>query len=90
MKILVTFVERPAGQNFSSVGKAGPSGADGFVLGGGWFGTLLAVDAPGRTHRTAAHVDAVSPRQRLAALVLVPLQVALLTTRIWKVRGKKS
>lgn len=44
------FVERPASQNISPVGKARPSGTDGSVLGCAWFGTLLTVDTPRSTH----------------------------------------
>lgn len=77
-----TFVEGPASQNVSPVGKTGSSGADGLVLRRAGFGTLLAVDAPGRTHRAAAHVHPVPAGKRLAALVLVPLHVALLAAQI--------
>lgn len=79
---LGTFIERPAGQDISSVGKARPSGTDGSVLRWAWFGTLLTVDTPCRTHWTAAHVHTVSPWQGLATLILVPLHVTLLTTHI--------
>lgn len=82
LKTIGTFVEWPASQNISSVGEAMPSGTDGSVLRWAWFGTLLAVDTPGSTHWTAAHVHTVSSWQRLATLILVPLQVALLTTHI--------
>lgn len=77
-----TFVEGPPSQNISPVGETIPSGADCSELWGSWFWTLLAVDAPGSADCAAAHVHAVSPRQRLATLVLVPLQVALLTTQV--------
>lgn len=77
-----TFVEGPASQNVSSVGETGSSGADGLVLERAGFGTLLAVDAPGGAHRAAAHVHPVPAGERLAALVLVPLHVALLAAQI--------
>lgn len=47
LTLIYIFVEWPASQNFSSVGKAGPSGTDGSVLRCAWFGTLLTVDTPG-------------------------------------------
>lgn len=77
-----TFVEGPASQNVPPVGETRPSGADGLVLKRTGFGTLLAVDTPGGTHRAAAHVHAVPAWKRLAALVLVPLHVALLAAHI--------
>lgn len=77
-----TFVEGPPAQDLSPVGETVPSGADRSVLWGAHLGTLLAVHAPRGAHRAAAYVHAVSPRQRLAALVLVPLQVALLTAQV--------
>lgn len=79
---LCTFVEGPAGQNVSPVGETGPSGTDGLVLERAGLGTLLAVDAPGGTHRAAAHVHPVPAGKRLAALVLVPLHEALLAAQI--------
>lgn len=81
-ELTCTFVEGPASQNVPPVGETGPSGADGLVLRRAGFGTLLAVDAPGGTHRAAAHVHPVPAGQRLAALVLVPLHVALLAAQI--------
>lgn len=44
------FVEGSSRQDITAVGEAGSSGADGFVFGGVWFGTLLAVDTPGSPH----------------------------------------
>lgn len=77
-----TFVEGPPGQDLPPVGETVPSGADCSEFWGSHFRTLLAVHAPRRAHRAAAHVHAVSPRQRLATFVLVPLQEALLTAQV--------
>lgn len=86
-EINCTFVEGPASQNVSPVGETRSSGADGLVLGRTGFRALLAVDAPGGTHRAAAHVHAVPAGKRLATLVLVPLHVALLAAQIWAKSG---
>lgn len=84
MNALGTFVEGSSREDLPSVGEAGPPGADAPVLRGAGLGTLLTVHPPGRAHGAAAHVHPVSARQRLATLILVPLQVALLATRIWR------
>lgn len=77
-----TFIEGPASQDISSVGKARPPGTDSSVLWSTGFGTLLAVDTPGSTHWAAAHVHSVSPVQRFTTFVLMPLHVALLAAQI--------
>lgn len=85
-----TFVEGSAGQDVSSVGEAGASGADGPVLGRAGLGTLLAVHAPGGAHRAAAHVHTVPAGQRLATLVLMPLHETLLAAHVWTHRERSS
>lgn len=72
------FVERPASENVPSVGKTPTSGTNGFELRCVLFWTLLTVNAPSSTHKTAAHVNTISSRQRRTAFIFMPLHVTLL------------
>ncbi len=57
-----TFVEGSSCQDVSSVGDSRSPRADGFEFGRVWFRTGLTVHTPRRSHRTAAHIHAISAR----------------------------
>lgn len=71
-----TFVEGPACEQVSAVGKSRAARAEGLVLAAAGFGTRLAARPPGRPHRAAAGVQSEAPWDRLTARILVPRQVA--------------
>lgn len=85
-----TFVERSASQNVSSVGKTTSSGTDSFELRCVLLRTLLAVNTPGSTHQTTAHVYTISSWQWRSTFVLMPLHIALLTTHVLTCEKSKS
>lgn len=82
--LTVTFVKRPPGKDIPSVSKARPPGAQGLILFGAKFGALLTLGAPSCSDRTTAGIHAELPRYRMDAFVLIPLQVTLLHTDIYR------
>jgi hypothetical protein len=85
--LAVTFVEWPSSENIPSVSKARSSGAQSLILLGTRFGTFFTLSAPSCPNGTAAGIHAELARNRVDALIFIPLQVALLHADIYMESG---
>lgn len=77
-QLVLTFVKWTPSEDVPSVSKAGAPGTQGLIFLGARFGTLFTLCAPSRPDRTAAGVHAELPGDGVDALILIPLQEAVL------------
>lgn len=79
-----TFEEGSAVDEVPPVGEARAARAELGVLWAAFLRTLVALGAPGHTHRAAASVHAVPPGNGGPAALVVVGEVALLRPQVWR------